>query len=649
MLTLEMKTNQTPYIEHQSLLMDRVNQKRIPHPAALTDAKNFDVEPKPMHQLLQQMISSCLSWNPEDRPPATDLLEHKFFHPSLFQIDECKVTFEDTSCKDKVHINLITNVKSSRETEFDIDLRKEKIRDIAKEFASAFQKEILKEYPDSLEQDIADMVHGFIKRKVRDAQKELDGESMHFSESRGVTRPSVAPAQIPRVETPRNDNQQRVSIITRTNGNGNGGTTGVPNLTQRTQTPPPGRNTTGENEVHADVTTGQAPVNEGKLPIENLNKSMRGLGDFEVIDIMVQEGAKDLCEVKMSVQLTEKGVTRQIDCDFDFGKDNCIAIATGVLQIFKDDMNVDKFPKHVELLSQRMNEALKENKEMYNKRIELDTKMGLQDMLIKAGITDQAVMNNFIAQDITAADLTDGTLREEDLKELIPKLGPRRRLVRIAQAEQIRQASMDARRNTSHTPPVGNVANNNLQSSQIPTSKSTSALNEVTPKPVGFSVPNHEVQTLPASVQAASGVNNPGQMNGALAPRSSSLDLQTCESPNSRRKDFHQNHIAHNILQEPTPLEDQRYSLGQNHSQPNPRGSANQSPSQGKPVHRMSTPLTTLGKKIEITLPTDSKQGYQVRQRNDGILKDAVSEPGMEVAIQQAMADHAFPRAHTTP
>mmetsp|Transcript_6501 Transcript_6501/g.15751 ORF Transcript_6501/g.15751 Transcript_6501/m.15751 type:complete len:632 (+) Transcript_6501:388-2283(+) len=176
MLCLEMKTNKTPYIEHKGLFHDRVHgNKKIPPPKAL-DEENFNDQPKPMNKLLREMITSCLSWEPTERPSAKALLEFKFFHPKLFRITDCKVTIQDENKKEQVHVNLETSLQTGGETEFDIDLSKERIRDIAKEYANAFQEDILKEYPDSLEQDIADMVHQCIKRSVKEAQRKLTGE-----------------------------------------------------------------------------------------------------------------------------------------------------------------------------------------------------------------------------------------------------------------------------------------------------------------------------------------------------------------------------------------------------------------------------------------------------------------------------------------
>lgn len=57
----------------------------------------------------------------------------------------------------------ISSIYCSRTTEFTIDLDKEKLRDIGKEFADAFLDEIHEEYPDSLEQDIPDIVHQYMK------------------------------------------------------------------------------------------------------------------------------------------------------------------------------------------------------------------------------------------------------------------------------------------------------------------------------------------------------------------------------------------------------------------------------------------------------------------------------------------------------
>jgi len=139
--------------------------------------------------------------------------------------------------------------------------------------------------------------------------------------------------------------------------------------------------------------------------------------------------------VRMNVVLKVKGKTREFSCGFDLGKQSHFRSASDILRQFLD---VEKFPKHVEyveLLADKMKAALLHKQEMFNKRRELDTKMGLEDMLNAAGITDQKVMEKIIEQEITVDDLRKGVLTEEDLKEIIPKLGPRRRLIRRAQQE----------------------------------------------------------------------------------------------------------------------------------------------------------------------------------------------------------------------
>jgi len=171
MLMLEMKTNQTPYAEYKTLFSDRANGRKIPPPASL-DSKNFDIEPKTMNNRMRTVIMSCLEWKPADRPTAQDLLKYEFFHPKLFEITDCKVTFTDKGNLNVVTLALETNVKSSRITEFSIDLRTESVREIAKQYAEAFEKEIKTEYPDSVEQDIADIIYLWCKKKIKAAQKD---------------------------------------------------------------------------------------------------------------------------------------------------------------------------------------------------------------------------------------------------------------------------------------------------------------------------------------------------------------------------------------------------------------------------------------------------------------------------------------------
>mmetsp|Transcript_21326 Transcript_21326/g.29839 ORF Transcript_21326/g.29839 Transcript_21326/m.29839 type:complete len:838 (+) Transcript_21326:134-2647(+) len=454
MVCLEMKTNQTPYIENNDLMVDRAKGIKIPPPEAL-DSKTFHVEPKRMHGKLRKMILSCVCWEAEKRPTATELLDDEFFHPSLFKIDACKVAFPDVNCKEKVHLTLETNVKSSRTTEFSIDQRNENLRDIAKEFAEEFKAEILEEYPDSLGQDIADMVYGVIRKEIRDRQRE-------FEESTKTPREGGGGGGGGGQSNGNSDITRRKSQISSTTAASNTEVAGTTKTTTTTgsqqqqqqqqvqQQPRPTKDQPVPNSTEASSNTAASnlPDEEVKRVLENqsgqqgTSSSDQQLEDFEVLAIKILETAEGGASsslgpehVRMNVVLKVKGKTREFSCGFDLGKQSHFRSASDILRQFLD---VEKFPKHVEyveLLADKMKAALLHKQEMFNKRRELDTKMGLEDMLNAAGITDQKVMEKIIEQEITVDDLRKGVLTEEDLKEIIPKLGPRRRLIRRAQQE----------------------------------------------------------------------------------------------------------------------------------------------------------------------------------------------------------------------
>ena len=161
MLVLEMRSNRTPYEERKMLLTERIQEVIVPPPQAL-DAKLFDVPPKRMNALLRELIVACIENNPENRPTASEAKEMAFFKPELFRIKECKVEFRDEK-RNLVTVTMVTNVPSRETASFQVDLKKETLLDIAKEFESSFGGEIRKVYPDSAEQDIADTIHRLLK------------------------------------------------------------------------------------------------------------------------------------------------------------------------------------------------------------------------------------------------------------------------------------------------------------------------------------------------------------------------------------------------------------------------------------------------------------------------------------------------------
>lgn len=157
------------------------------------------------------------------------------------------------------------------------------------------------------------------------------------------------------------------------------------------------------------------------------------MGNFKIVKIEVNEKKEGLEVVQLKVWLLVDSQKTEIDCDYNFQKDTHTKVATKILENFKEDKQ--KY-HYVTLLSNRIRDALKEHREVFYKKRDLDTKMGLEEMLGKAGITDEKIIKEFFDQAIKVEDLTDGSLTEEDLRSLVPQLGPRRRLTRNAQSQK---------------------------------------------------------------------------------------------------------------------------------------------------------------------------------------------------------------------
>mmetsp|Transcript_14575 Transcript_14575/g.20236 ORF Transcript_14575/g.20236 Transcript_14575/m.20236 type:complete len:166 (+) Transcript_14575:253-750(+) len=102
------------------------------------------------------------------------------------------------------------------------------------------------------------------------------------------------------------------------------------------------------------------------------------------------------------------------------------------------------FPEHVELLAKRMNDALQEYRLIYAKERELNAKMALEETLIKARLLSDRdlIMSNLVNEGILVEDLLNGAVTEIELKEFIPKIGPRKRLLRSLQTERERRRVM---------------------------------------------------------------------------------------------------------------------------------------------------------------------------------------------------------------
>jgi len=174
MLLLEVKMNDVPYRERKTLIVDMLRGEKLSPPAAL-DAKNFEEEPRRMNKLLRQMITSCIEWDPKDRPSAKELLDHEFFRPKLFQILDCEVRFKDKNPFD-VRLNLKSNL--DYKLDFEADLSSEGLREIAVEFEMIFADKIHEKFPDSHEQNLTDIFYNFTKEKVWKAQQALENPTL---------------------------------------------------------------------------------------------------------------------------------------------------------------------------------------------------------------------------------------------------------------------------------------------------------------------------------------------------------------------------------------------------------------------------------------------------------------------------------------
>eukprot|EP00466_Bigelowiella_natans_P014932 jgi/Bigna1/66750/fgenesh1_pg.2_\ len=163
------------------------------------------------------------------------------------------------------------------------------------------------------------------------------------------------------------------------------------------------------------------------------------LESFEVLEIMVEESDLGVSVVKVMVCLKENRIKKQIHFEFNFAKDSCTRIAIELVEEFKEDrQSFAKYPKHAEYVAKKLSEALENKKKMYINHKNLECKIDLEDILIRAGFTldRENILQGLLKEGLTASDLIDGSLSEEELRYFVPKLGPRKRLCKLLRSEK---------------------------------------------------------------------------------------------------------------------------------------------------------------------------------------------------------------------
>jgi len=102
--------------------------------------------------------------------------------------------------------------------------------------------------------------------------------------------------------------------------------------------------------------------------------------------------------------------------------------------------------------------------QVYTKERELHAKMALEETLIKARLLSDRdlIMSNLVNEGIFVEDLLYGAVTEVELKEFIPKIGPRKRLLRSLQTERERRRRSSTEiviRNDGTTSPMMTTGN----------------------------------------------------------------------------------------------------------------------------------------------------------------------------------------------
>mmetsp|Transcript_31441 Transcript_31441/g.44055 ORF Transcript_31441/g.44055 Transcript_31441/m.44055 type:complete len:326 (+) Transcript_31441:239-1216(+) len=189
------------------------------------------------------------------------------------------------------------------------------------------------------------------------------------------------------------------------------------------------------------------------------------LGNFSIVDLKVSKTSHGSSVVNVEVTLEENGLKKEISFDFDFKEDSYTKLANGVLEEFKDiDSGISMYPEHVEMVAKRMSDALQEYRLVYTKERELHAKMALEETLIKARLLSDRdlIMSNLVNEGIFVEDLLYGAVTEVELKEFIPKIGPRKRLLRSLQTERERRRRSSTEiviRNDGTTSPMMTTGN----------------------------------------------------------------------------------------------------------------------------------------------------------------------------------------------
>lgn len=192
-------------------------------------------------------------------------------------------------------------------------------------------------------------------------------------------------------------------------------------------------------------------------------KSIGDLGDFKVADIKVEatvgeSGENKLRVVNVCFVITEGLKENEVKTKYTFGVDGPTSVAKEMIKAVEKDP--EKFPQHVEYIAHKLKEAIKEHKQLWKKRILVDFKVGLEDILAKAGITDEGVMKRFMDEEVTAEDLMNpNTIEsEEDLKGIVTKLGPRRRLWNVVKELREERGAAEAKKGSPRERQVGTVS-----------------------------------------------------------------------------------------------------------------------------------------------------------------------------------------------
>mmetsp|Transcript_134 Transcript_134/g.178 ORF Transcript_134/g.178 Transcript_134/m.178 type:complete len:320 (-) Transcript_134:136-1095(-) len=186
----------------------------------------------------------------------------------------------------------------------------------------------------------------------------------------------------------------------------------------------------GISTTEIEIPSSQALFVQAKAP---------RMGTLSIPKILVQDSSLGVSVVAVEMILVEGKTKKTISFDFNFAVDNCLKIAMELAQEIKDSSCIQILPKHVEFIAKRLEMALEDPKETFVSNTELNVRMELEELLMQADITTEreTVLESMLENGVTASDLLDGELlSDDDLKSIVPKLGPRKRLLRLVRASQ---------------------------------------------------------------------------------------------------------------------------------------------------------------------------------------------------------------------